>query len=206
MIYPKVLEELIESFKTLPGIGDKSAERMALTILKQSQDEIDHFALSMQNAKKKLHNCKTCGFITDEEECIICSNPVRNKNKICVVEDYKSVFMFEKMGKYDGVYQVLNGLISPIDGIGPDDINIDSLIKKCKENKSKDLEVVIALKPSIEGETTIQYINILLKKYKVKVSRLSYGMPVGTEIDYIDSLTLERAFEDRRNISEELLK
>lgn len=202
MIYPKVLEELIESFKTLPGIGEKSAERMALTILKQSQDEIDHFALSMQNAKKKLHNCKTCGFITDEEECIICSNPVRNKNKICVVEDYKSVFMFEKMGKYDGVYQVLNGLISPIDGIGPDDINIDSLIKKCKENKSKDLEVVIALKPSIEGETTIQYINILLKKYKVKVSRLSYGIPVGTEIDYLDSLTLERAFEDRRNISE----
>lgn len=202
MVYPKVLEELIESFKTLPGIGDKSAERMALTILKQSQDEIDHFALSMQNAKKKLHNCKTCGFITDEEECIICSNPVRNKNKICVVEDYKSVFMFEKMGKYDGVYQVLNGLISPIDGIGPDDINIDSLIKKCKENKSKDLEVVIALKPSIEGETTIQYINILLKKYKVKVSRLSYGIPVGTEIDYLDSLTLERAFEDRRNISE----
>lgn len=202
MIYPKFLEELIESFKTLPGIGDKSAERMALTILKQSQDEIDHFALSMQNAKKKLHNCKTCGFITDEEECIICSNPVRNKNKICVVEDYKSVFMFEKMGKYDGVYQVLNGLISPIDGIGPDDINIDSLIKKCKENKSKDLEVVIALKPSIEGETTIQYINILLKKYKVKVSRLSYGIPVGTEIDYLDSLTLERAFEDRRNISE----
>ncbi len=202
MIYPKVLEELIESFKTLPGIGDKSAERMALTILKQSQDEIDHFALSMQNAKKKLHNCKTCGFITDEEECIICSNPVRNKNKICVVEDYKSVFMFEKMGKYDGVYQVLNGLISPIDGIGPDDINIDGLIKKCKENKSKDLEVVIALKPSIEGETTIQYINILLKKYKVKVSRLSYGIPVGTEIDYLDSLTLERAFEDRRNISE----
>lgn len=110
--------------------------------------------------------------------------------------------MFEKMGKYDGVYQVLNGLISPIDGIGPDDINIDSLIKKCKENKSKDLEVVIALKPSIEGETTIQYINILLKKYKVKVSRLSYGIPVGTEIDYLDSLTLERAFEDRRNISE----
>lgn len=202
MIYPKVLEELIESFKTLPGIGDKSAERMALTILKQSQDEIDHFALSMQNAKKKLHNCKTCGFITDEEECVICSNPIRNKNKICVVEDYKSVFMFEKMGKYDGVYQVLNGLISPIDGIGPDDINIDSLIKKCKENKSKDLEVVIALKPSIEGETTIQYINILLKKYKVKVSRLSYGIPVGTEIDYLDSLTLERAFEDRRNISE----
>ena len=202
MIYPKVLEELIESFKTLPGIGDKSAERMALTILKQSQDEIDHFALSMQNAKKKLHNCKTCGFITDEEKSIICSNPVRNKNKICVVEDYKSVFMFEKMGKYDGVYQVLNGLISPIDGIGPDDINIDSLIKKCKENKSKDLEVVIALKPSIEGETTIQYINILLKKYKVKVSRLSYGIPVGTEIDYLDSLTLERAFEDRRNISE----
>ena len=202
MIYPKVLEELIESFKTLPGIGDKSAERMALTILKQSQDEIDHFALSMQNAKKKLHNCKTCGFITDEEECVICSNPIRNKNKICVVEDYKSVFMFEKMGKYDGVYQVLNGLISPIDGIGPDDINIDSLIKKCKENKSKDLEVVIALKPSIEGETPIQYINILLKKYKVKVSRLSYGIPVGTEIDYLDSLTLERAFEDRRNISE----
>ena len=102
---------------------------------------------------------------------------IRNKNKICVVEDYKSVFMFEKMGKYDGVYQVLNGLISPIDGIGPDDINIDSLIKKCKENKSKDLEVVIALKPSIEGETTIQYINILLKsRHQYLYQKLFYPL------------------------------
>lgn len=199
MIYPKVLEELIENFKILPGIGDKSAERMALSILNKEKSEIQGFASSLIIAKNKLHPCTVCGFITDQEICNICDNPVRNKNSICVVEDYKSVFMFEKMGKYHGVYHVLDGLISPIDGIGPDDINIDNLIKRCNNSKEK-IELIIALKPTIEGETTLQYINKLLKNKNVEISRLSYGIPVGTEIDYLDALTLERAFEDRRNL------
>lgn len=172
---------------------------MALSILNKEESEIQGFASSLIIAKNKLHPCPVCGFITDQEICNICDNPVRNKNSICVVEDYKSVFMFEKMGKYHGVYHVLDGLISPIDGIGPDDINIDNLIKRCNNSKEK-VELIIALKPTIEGETTLQYINKLLKNKNVEISRLSYGIPVGTEIDYLDALTLERAFEDRRNL------
>lgn len=200
MIYPKLLEELMGYFKKLPGVGEKSAERMALSLLNYSEEEIEDFANIIIKSKRNLHPCRVCGNITDQEECIICSNSARNHNSICVVEDYKSVFMFEKMGKYNGVYHVLNGLISPIDGVGPDDINLFTLFNRCKENGTN-LEVVVALKPSIEGETTTQYIKKILEPQKITVSRLSYGIPVGTEIDYLDVLTLERAFEDRKNIS-----
>lgn len=199
-IYPKLLEELIHYFKKLPGIGEKSAERMALSLLDLNIDDLDKFAEVIINSKKILHPCKICGNLTDEEICNVCSNDYRNKNIICVVEEYKSVFTFEKMGKFSGVYHVLNGLISPIDGISPNDINIETLIKRCKENPTE-TEIIIALKPTIEGETTTQYIKKLLEKSDVQVSRLSYGLPVGTELDYLDSLTLERAFEDRKNIS-----
>ena len=148
--------------------------------------------------KKNLHPCRICGNITSGDVCSVCDNDYRNKNLICVVEDFKSIFAFEKMGKYQGVYHVLGGLISPIDGIGPDELNIDSLIERCDND---DVELVIALKPTIEGETTTQYIKKLLEKMNTKISRLSYGLPVGTELDYLDSLTLERAFEDRKNIA-----
>ena len=184
MIYPKLLEELIEYFKKLPGIGEKTAERLALSLLDYSEEDINLFSNTMISAKKNLHQCEICGNLTSEKICNICDNDYRNKNLICIVEDYKSIFAFEKMGKYNGVYHVLNGLISPIDGISPNDINIPSL------------------KPTIEGETTTQYIKKVLEdKTSVKVSRLSYGLPVGTELDYLDSLTLERAFEDRKNIA-----
>ena len=199
MIYPKILEELIEYFKKLPGVGEKSAERLALSIIDSSNEEIALFSKAMIEAKKKLHPCEICGNLTSEKKCIICDNDYRDKNLICVVEDYKSIFAFEKMGKYNGVYHVLNGLISPINGITPYDINIDNLINRCK-NKSN-VELIIALKPSIEGETTTQYINKILEKSNIKISRLSYGLPVGAELDYLDSLTLERAFEDRKNIA-----
>ena len=152
----------------------------------------------MIDAKNNLHSCCVCGNITSADKCYICDDEYRNHKLICVVEDYKSVFAFEKMGKYNGVYHVLGGLISPIDGIGPDDINIDSLISRCND---EDYEIVVALKPTIEGETTTQYLCKILDKSGIKVSRLSYGLPVGTELDYLDSLTLERAFEDRKNIS-----
>lgn len=201
MIYPKLLEELIEYFKKLPGIGEKTAERLALSLLDYSEEDINLFSNTMISAKKNLHQCEICGNLTSEKICNICDNDYRNKNLICIVEDYKSIFAFEKMGKYNGVYHVLNGLISPIDGISPNDINIPSLIKRCK-NSDDQIELVIALKPTIEGETTTQYIKKVLEdKTNVKVSRLSYGLPVGTELDYLDSLTLERAFEDRKNIA-----
>jgi len=201
MIYPKLLEELIEYFKKLPGIGEKTAERLALSLLDYSEEDINLFSNTMISAKKNLHQCEICGNLTSEKICNICDNDYRNKKLICIVEDYKSIFAFEKMGKYNGVYHVLNGLISPIDGISPNDINIPSLIKRCK-NSDDQIELVIALKPTIEGETTTQYIKKVLEdKTSVKVSRLSYGLPVGTELDYLDSLTLERAFEDRKNIA-----
>ena len=199
MIYPKVLEELIEYFKKLPGIGEKSAERLALSIIESSDDDINSFSKILVEAKKTLHPCEICGNLTSSKICSVCENEHRNKKIICVVEDYKSIFAFEKMGKFNGVYHVLNGLISPINGITPYDINLDSLIERCK--KDNDVDLVIALRPTIEGETTTQYINKILEKQKIKISRLSYGLPVGAELDYLDSLTLERAFEDRKNIA-----
>ena len=198
MIYPKELEGLIEYFKKLPGIGEKSAERLAISLLDFSEDDINLFTKCIMDGKKNLHPCRRCGNITSGDVCSVCDNDYRNKNLICVVEDFKSIFAFEKMGKYQGVYHVLGGLISPIDGIGPDELNIDSLIERCDND---DVELVIALKPTIEGETTTQYIKKLLEKMNTKISRLSYGLPVGTELDYLDSLTLERAFEDRKNIA-----
>jgi len=199
MIYPKILEELIEYLKKLPGVGEKSAERLALSIIDSSDEEIKLFSKTMLEAKKNLHPCEICGNLTTSDKCLICENEYRNNNLICVVEDYKSIFAFEKMGKYNGVYHVLNGLISPINGITPYDINLDTLIDRC--NKSDDLELIIALKPSIEGETTTQYINRILPKSKVKISRLSYGIPIGAELEYLDSLTLERALEERKDIA-----
>lgn len=201
MIYPKLLEELIEYFKKLPGIGEKTAERLALSLLDYQEDDVKMFSKTMVEAKKNLHQCEICGNLTQDKHCYICDSDYRNKNLVCVVEDYKSIFAFEKMGKYSGSYHVLNGLISPIDGISPNDINIASLVTRCKEAKDT-IEIVLALKPTIEGETTTQYIKkILEKNTNVKVSRLSYGLPVGTELDYLDSLTLERAFEDRKDIA-----
>ena len=196
MIYPKSLEELILYFKKLPGVGEKSAERLALSVVNFDKEDIEGFSKSMINVTKKLQKCSICGSLSDNDICDICANKHRNKEVICVVEDYKSVFMFEKIGKFEGLYHVLDGLISPIDGINPDDINISSLIERCK--KDEKLEVIIALKPTIEGEATTMYITKMLKNHDIKVSRLSYGIPMGAEIDYLDALTLERALSDRQ--------
>ena len=199
MLYPEVLANTIESFKKLPGIGEKSAERYALSVLDLSEEDIEHFVKNLKDCKKQLHRCKTCGHLTDKDECAICSNPDRKDNLICVVEDYKSVFMFEKSGSFNGKYHVLNGLISPIDGIYPEDINISPLIERLKD-KEDDAEVILALKPSIEGETTTLYIKKIFENKNIKVSRLSYGIPMGVEIDYLDSITLDRALLDRKEI------
>lgn len=200
MNYPYDLEKLIEYYKKLPGIGEKSAERLAIATIEFKDEEIEEFSETLKNAKKSLQRCSICGHLTDTEICSICKDDMRDDNLICIVEDYKSIFSFEKAGKFNGKYHVLNGLISPIDDIGPDDINLQSLLTRIK--KLDKPELIMALKPTIEGEATTLYIKKILEKDDVVISRLSYGIPIGAEIDYLDNVTIEKALEDRKKISE----
>ena len=197
-MYPNSIKNLIECLKNLPGIGEKSAERMAFSILNFDHDRLDEFGnaiLALKNIKK----CPICNNITDMDKCYICSDDNRSNDTIFVVEKPKDIVLFEKMGNYKGKYHVLGGLISPFDGINPEDINIDSLVNRVKDNNVS--EVIVVLKPSIEGETTMQYIKKLLSKYDVRVSKIPIGIPMGADIEYIDSMTLEMAFEDRKEVS-----
>lgn len=202
MIYPVKLDKLISYLKKLPGVGEKSAERMALSIIEMDLDDINNLSASLVDCKESLRKCIVCGSLTENEKCSVCLSAEtnnRNKNLICVLEDFKSVFAFEKAGKYEGTYHVLGGLISLSDGIGPDDINIASLIKRIDELENP--EIIVALKSSIEGETTTLYIKKVLENKNVKISRLSYGIPMGVDIEYIDELTLTNALNDRKDIS-----
>lgn len=202
MIYPVKLDKLISYLKKLPGVGEKSAERMALSIIEMDLDDINNLSASLVDCKESLRKCIVCGSLTENEKCSVCLSSEtnnRNKNLICVLEDFKSVFAFEKAGKYEGTYHVLGGLISLSDGIGPDDINIASLIKRIDELENP--EIIVALKSSIEGETTTLYIKKVLENKNVKISRLSYGIPMGVDIEYIDELTLTNALNDRKYIS-----
>ncbi len=200
MIYPKKLENLIECYKKLPTIGEKSAERLALASIEMSSEDIENFSLSLVEAKEKLVKCKICGNLSDTEICSICGDDNRNKNLICVIEDCKSAFTFEKVGNFNGTYHVLNGLISPKDDIGVEDINLSSLVKRVEN--LEDPEIILALKSSMEGETTTLYIKKIFEKKDIKISRLSYGIPMGAELDYLDVITLDRALSDRKIISE----
>ena len=198
-MYPDIVTKTIEYFKKFSGIGEKTAERLSLSLLDMSLEDVENFSLCVNELKKKIVRCKICGHITESDECIICTSKFRNDNLICVVEDYKSIFMFEKTGNYEGKYHVLNGVISPIDGITPDELNINSLIERIKKIDGE-IEIIIALKPSIEGEATTMYLKKILENYNIKVTRLSYGIPMGVEIDYLDSITLDRALKDRKDI------
>lgn len=200
MIYPDSLQKLINYYKKLPGIGEKSAERMALATLELSKSDIENFSEALISSKENIRKCKICGHLTENDVCNICSSEIREKNLICVIEDYKSVFSFEKVGNFKGVYHVLNGLISPMDGIGPEDINISSLVSRVENLENP--ELILALKSSIEGETTTLYIKKIFENKNVTISRLSYGIPIGAEIDYLDIITLDKALEDRKKISE----
>lgn len=199
MNYPKSIKSLIECYKKLPGVGEKSAERMALATLLLEQETLDIFSTAIKEIKEKTKRCVICNNFSDNEICDICSSKERNKKIICVVEEPKNVILFEHVGSYDGLYHVLDGLISPLDGITPDKINIDSLIKRIEKEKPN--ELIFALKPSIEGETTILYISKLLEQYDITISKIAHGVPMGAEIDYLDSLTLEMALEDRKKLS-----
>ena len=197
-MYPNCLRDLIESLKNLPGIGEKSAERLAFSVLNFDKDKIDNFANSLLQIKN-IKRCPICNNITDMDKCYICNDTSRDMETIFVVEKPKDIVLFEKMGNYRGMYHVLDGLISPLEGINPEDINLESLVDRVQKNKIK--EVIVVLKPSIEGETTMQYIKKILSKYDVRVSKIPIGIPMGTDIEYIDSMTLEMAFEDRKDIA-----
>lgn len=199
MVYPKVLDKSIELLKKLPGVGEKSAERIALAINDFDYEDVKILADSLINCKNQLHPCICCGALTDEDECMVCKNPLRNKNVICVLENYKDFCAFEKGGTFDGVYHILNGLISPVDNIGPEDINISSLVDRVK--KMDEVELILALRASIEGEATTLYIQKIFDGMNVIVSRLPYGIPMGMEIDYLDGVTLDRAIKDRKKLS-----
>lgn len=200
MNYPESLNELIESLKKLPTIGEKSAERLAFAIMNMDEEDVNIFSESIKNVKTKIKKCKNCGNITEEDLCSICSNDNRDKSVICVVEDSKNIITLEKMGSYSGRYHVLGGLISPIDGVGPDDIEIKSLVDKVKNDDIK--EVIIAISPTLEGETTALYISKILEDNKnVVVSRIAYGIPMGADMEYLDPMTLSMALSNRNKIS-----
>ena len=197
-MYPDSIKNLVESFKYLPGIGEKTAERLAFSILELEDEQISMFSESIKDVKEKVHKCKNCNTLTDDELCFVCNDPTRDSKILCVVEDTKSVFLFEKLGMFHGKYHVLDGLISPLDGITPEDINIKSLVSRVKDNNIK--EIIIAVKPSIEGETTALYISKLFESTPVLITKIAHGVPLGTDMEYIDTLTLEMALEDRKKM------
>ncbi|MBQ9072075.1 MAG: recombination protein RecR [Bacilli bacterium] len=196
MKYPSTILNLIECFKRLPGIGEKTAERLALSVLDIDEETISLFSKSLKDSKTKIRRCETCNNLSESETCEICKDKSRNKEILCVVEEPKNIILFEKLNIFDGYYHVLDGLISPIDGINPEDINLSNLIDRVKKDKIK--EIILALKPSVEGETTSLYISKILEGTGVKISKIAHGIPMGAEIDYVDSLTLEMALENRR--------
>lgn len=198
-MYPECLKNLIECLKDFPGVGDKSAERMAFAIMNFDKERITFFSDSLIAVRDNIRRCSVCNNITDKEVCSICSNDARKKDVIFVVEKPKDVILFEKINYFNGVYHVLDGLISPLEGINPEDINIKGLIERIDEDNVK--EVILALKPSIEGETTMQYIRKLLENKNVKVTKIATGIPIGTDMEYIDSMTLELSLEERKEFS-----
>ena len=197
-MYPDSLRNLIESFKYLPGIGEKTAERLGFSMLELPIEKTDFFVESINNVKSKIHKCKICNNLTEDEVCSICSNSFRDRSALCVIEDVKSLYLFEKTGVFNGEYHILNGLISPIDGIDPEDIELDKLLDRLNFNKYE--EIILAFKPSIEGETTALYIKKILEDQDIVITRIASGIPIGADIEYVDAMTLERALLDRKNI------
>lgn len=196
--YSPSIEKLIESFEKLPSIGNKTAVRLAFYILNASKEETDNFIKSIQDAKNNLKFCSKCYNISDTDPCEICQDAKRDVTKICVVEDVKDVVAIEKIHEYKGLYHVLHGSISPMDGIGPDDIKIKELLARLMDGTVK--EVILATNPKVEGEATAMYIAKLIKPMGIKTTRLAHGIPVGGDLEYTDEFTLEKAFEGRTEL------
>ena len=192
------LTELISQFERLPGIGKKTAQRLAYSILNQPPERAKRFADALVNAREKIHFCSVCQSLTDLDVCQICSDPHRDKSIICVVEDPRDVMAFERTREFGGVYHVLHGVISPLDNIGPDKLRIKELMARLGDGTVK--EIIMATNPTVEGEATASYISRLVKPMNIKVTRLAYGIPVGGDLEYADEYTLARALEGRNEI------
>lgn len=197
--YAKPLARLIEELSKLPGIGGKSAQRLAFYILSLPEKSAQDIAESIIEAKKTMKYCSVCGNLTDEEPCRICADPSRSRSMICVVENPKDVLAMERIREFGGLYHVLHGAISPMDGVGPEDINLKSLILRLQQSDEVK-EVVLATNPNIEGEATAMYIARLLKPAGIKVTRIAHGIPVGGDLEYADEVTLSKALEGRREL------
>ena len=197
-LYSPSIEKLIESFEKLPSIGHKTAARLAFHILNSSEEETNEFISSIINAKKNLKYCSKCFNISDTDPCFICSNPKRETSVICVVEDVRDIIAMEKTHEFKGVYHVLHGSISPMNGIGPDDIKIKELLARLMDGQVK--EVILATNPRVEGEATAMYLSKLIKPLGIKVTRIAHGIPVGGDLEYTDEITLTKALEGRREL------
>ena len=195
-VLPKDLNILISHFSRLPGIGKKTAQRLAFFILKSDMEDIKPFSKALIDVKTRIMFCDVCGIMTEESPCSICDDYNRDDQIICIVEEPQDIFSFEKVDTYKGKYHVLGGVLSPLDGVGPDDLNLESLYKRIK----KGMEVILAMNPSIEGDTTSLYLSNILENMDVKVTRLARGLPVGSNLEYMDELTLARAIEGRTKI------
>ena len=196
--YPKPLNKLVTELGKLPGIGRQTAQRLAFHILSMPEDETEQLTQAITQAKKNMKFCSVCGNLTDSDPCAICTDTRRDQDVICVVEDSRDVIAMEKIKEYHGLYHVLQGAISPMKGIGPDDINLRSLIVRLQENDVK--EIILATNPNIEGEATAMYIGKLVKPSGIKVSRIAHGIPVGGDLEYADEETLLKALEGRRSL------
>lgn len=198
MIYPKSIAALIEHFQKFPSIGPKSAQRMAFYLLRMPVNEVHKFAAAMIDAKENTKTCEICFNISSESPCEICTSPKRDRSVICVVAETKDLIAIEKTNEYKGLYHVLQGLISPMDGIGADDIRIKELLGRLTAEEVQ--EIILALPPSVEGEATSLYLTKLIKPFGIKVSRIAFGLPVGADLEYADEITLAKAIEGRREI------
>ena len=194
----EALQKLSEQFARLPGIGRKSAMRLAFSILELSDEEAQNFANTIIEAKEKVHLCPVCQSLTDKEVCSVCNDLSRDKSTIMVLEDTKAVLSMEKVREYRGLYHVLHGVISPMNGITPDKLKIKELLSRIADEQVK--EIIIATNPTVEGEATAMYLSRLLKPFEIKITRLAYGIPVGSDLEYADEVTLYRALEGRRDI------
>lgn len=197
-MYPSSLQKLIDSFKYLPGIGEKTAERLAFSIMDMDEERVEDFSDSLTKVKNSIHRCSVCNGLTDLDTCKICSDKSRDSEVLCVVEDPKSVFLFEKLGLFHGKYHVLKGLISPLDGMNPEDIELEKLVDRVKKEQFR--EIILAFRPSIEGETTSLYIKRILGDMNLSITKIASGIPIGADMEYIDAMTLERALLDRKDV------
>jgi recombination protein RecR len=198
-MYEGIVQELIDELGRLPGIGPKSAQRIAFHILQTKNFDVSHLANVLLEVRDKVKFCEICGNVSEQETCMICRDPRRNPTSICVVEEAKDVVAIERTREFKGLYHVLGGAISPIDGVGPDDLRIRQLMTRLADNTVQ--EVIIATDPNLEGEATATYLSRLLSSLEIKVTRLASGLPVGGDLEYADEVTLGRAFEGRRTVT-----